>query len=105
MWRWRLAGGLLSGVVTQEIGKKTFVRFGCYECHGREAQGGGLNGPRFAPDPVPFSVELTYVRHPLGEKPPYTDKVVSDKDLADIYAYLKSRPQPPPVSSIPILKH
>jgi mono/diheme cytochrome c family protein len=35
--------------------------------------------------------------------PPYTTKVVSDQDLADIYTYLKSLPPPPPASSIPLL--
>jgi len=88
-----------------ENGKKVFARFGCYECHGREAQGGGLNGPRLAPNPVPLSVLQSYVRQPQGEMPPYTDKVVSDKDLADIYAFLQSQSQPPGVKTIPILKH
>src|SRR5690242_9706154 len=78
-----------------ENGKKLFARFGCYECHGREAQGGGLNGPRLAPNPVPLSVLQSYVRQPQGEMPPYTDKVVSDKDLADIYAFLQFQSQPP----------
>src|SRR5262252_7289244 len=72
-----------------ENGKKLFAKYGCYECHGREAQGGGYNGPRLAPDPVPFSVLQSYIRHPAGELPPYTEKVVSDKDLADIYAFLR----------------
>jgi cytochrome c1 len=36
--------------------------------------------------------------------PPYTAKVVSDKDLADIYAFLKSVKEPAPVDSIPLLK-
>ena len=88
-----------------ENGKKLFAKYGCYECHGREAQGGGYNGPRLAPDPVPFSVVQSYIRHPQGEMPPYTEKVVSDKDLADIYAFLRSQPEPPPVKSIPILNH
>ena len=88
-----------------ENGKKLFAKYGCYECHGREAQGGGYNGPRLAPDPVPFSVVQSYIRHPQGEMPPYTEKVVSDKDLADIYAFLRSQPEPPPVKSFPILNH
>jgi mono/diheme cytochrome c family protein len=88
-----------------ENGKKLFAKFGCYECHGREAQGGGLNGPRLAPDPFPLPFVLSYVRHPLAEMPPYTEKVLSDRELADIYAFLQSRPQPPSTKSIPILKH
>jgi hypothetical protein len=35
--------------------------------------------------------------------PPYTAKVASDADLADIRAFLASLPAPPPLSSIPIL--
>jgi len=85
-------------------GKQLFARYGCYECHGREAQGGGLNGPRLAPDPFPFVAFQQFVRHPQGEMPPFTTKVVPDKDLVDIYAFLSSQPQPPPVSSIPILR-
>lgn len=92
-------------VANAENGKKLFAKYGCYECHGREAQGGGLNGPRLAPDPLPFPFVLSYVRHPLAEMPPYTDKVISDKDLADIYAFLQTRPQPPSTKTIPILKH
>jgi hypothetical protein len=36
--------------------------------------------------------------------PPYTAKVLSDQDLADIYAYLMSIPPPPAIDSIPLLK-
>jgi len=36
--------------------------------------------------------------------PPYTSKVVSDADLADIYAFLQARPQPPALDSIQLLK-
>jgi hypothetical protein len=35
--------------------------------------------------------------------PPYTSKVVSDAELGDIYAFLKSIRQPPQVKSIPLL--
>jgi cytochrome c1 len=45
-----------------------------------------------------------YVRKPLGEMPPYTAKVVSDQELADIYAFLQSRPRPPAAKSSPLLK-
>ena len=46
---------------------------------------------------------LSYVRKTTGEMPPYTTKVLSDRDLADIYAFLESLPKPAPVSSIPLL--
>ena len=34
--------------------------------------------------------------------PPYTAKVVPEKDLADLYAFLKSLPQPKPAKEIPL---
>jgi len=85
-------------------GKQLFVKYGCYECHGREAQGSVMTGPRLGPKPIPFEVFVPYVRHPTREMPPFTDKVVSDKDLADIYAFLQSRPQPPASGTSPLLK-
>ena len=87
-----------------ENGKRVFNKIGCYECHGREGQGSTRTGPRIAPDPVPFDVLASYVRKPRGEMPPYTAKVVSDMDLADIYAFLQSRPHPPTAKAIPLLK-
>jgi hypothetical protein len=36
--------------------------------------------------------------------PLYTAKVVSDQDLTDIYAFLKSVPPPKAVADIPLLK-
>ena len=85
-------------------GRKLFVQDGCYECHGREAQGSLLLGPRLGPDPLPLEAIMGYVRKPTGEMPPYTDKVISDQELADIHAFLESLPQPPRANSIPILK-
>jgi mono/diheme cytochrome c family protein len=87
-----------------ENGKRIFARNGCYECHGREGQGSNMTGPRIAPDPVPFDVLTRYVRKPTGEMPPYTAKVVSDQELADIYAFLQSRPHPPAAKDNPLLK-
>jgi mono/diheme cytochrome c family protein len=97
------AGSAPSG--NAQNGRKLFVSYGCYECHDREGQGGAGTGPRLAPKPLPFAALSAYVRHPAGQMPPYTAKVVSDKDLADIYAFLLSIPQPPPVKSIPLLNN
>jgi mono/diheme cytochrome c family protein len=36
--------------------------------------------------------------------PPFTPKVVSDAQLADIYAFLRSLPPPPDPDTIPLLK-
>jgi|SRR5579872_3914016 len=97
-----LAGALLAQDGSAESGKKLFTKFGCYECHGYQGQGGGA-GAKLAPKPIAAAALIAYVRHPSGTMPPYTAKVASDAELTDIRAYLASVPAPPPVKSIPLL--
>jgi mono/diheme cytochrome c family protein len=85
-------------------GKAIYTADGCYECHGREAQGGAGTGPKLGPAPIPYSAFAYQVRSPRDQMPPYTSKVLSDAELADIYAFVQSLPQPPKVDSIPLLK-
>jgi ubiquinol-cytochrome c reductase cytochrome c subunit len=85
-------------------GRKLFVSFGCYQCHGYEAQGSSSTGPRLAPRPIAYAAFLKYVRHPTNQMPPFTAKVVTDAELTDVYAFLRSQPQPPDVATIPLLK-
>ena len=87
-----------------ENGKKLFTTVGCYQCHGREAQGSTATGPRLGPRPIAFAALSKYVRAPTGQMPPYTSKVISDTELTDIYAFLQARPQPPALESIQLLK-
>ena len=86
-----------------ENGKKIFTSYGCYQCHKYAAHGGGA-GPRLAPRPIAFQAFTRYIRKPTNQMPPYSEKLVTDKELADIYAFLLTIPAPPPVSSIPILQ-
>ena len=44
-----------------------------------------------------------YVRKPTGAMPAYTEKILSDKELTDIFAYLKSLPPAKAVKDIPLL--
>lgn len=85
-----------------ENGKKLFVSYGCWQCHGYEDQGGAA-GPRLAPRPLPFAGFSRYVRRPTNQMPPYTEKVVTDADRAHIYTFLQSRPAAKPAESIPLL--
>jgi len=85
-------------------GRKLFVSDGCYQCHGYEAQGSTATGPRLGPRPISFAAFSRYVRQPTGQMPPYTSRIVSDTDLAHIYAFLQALPEPPAVQSIPLLK-
>jgi mono/diheme cytochrome c family protein len=83
-------------------GKTLFMKYGCYQCHGTQGQG-TTAGARLAPKPLALPALITYVRAPKGQMPPYTNKVVSDAELADIRAYLASIAEPPPAKSIPLL--
>ena len=85
-------------------GKKLFTSYGCFECHGHQAEGTSVGGPRLGPNPMSFPAFSRYTRQPTGQMPPFTIKVTSDADLADIYAFLQSLPQPPKADSIPALK-
>jgi mono/diheme cytochrome c family protein len=85
-----------------QIGATLFYRDGCFECHANEGQG-GTQGPRIGPNPIPYARFAWYVRNPTGEMPPYTTRVMSDQELADVYAFLRARPQPPPLDDIALL--
>jgi ubiquinol-cytochrome c reductase cytochrome c subunit len=76
-----------------EKGRLGFVKVGCAQCHGREAQGSPTTGPRLGPGGLPYAAFARYVRAPRLQMPPYTEKVLSDADLADLYAFVQSRPK------------
>jgi mono/diheme cytochrome c family protein len=85
-------------------GQSLFMRYGCYECHGNEGQGSTQTaGSRIGPIQIAFPPFVAYVRQPSAQMPPYAAKAVSDADLADIYAFLLSRPQSASAKSIPLL--
>src|SRR5579863_5642970 len=85
-----------------EAGKRLFVRDGCYQCHGYAGQG-SIAGARLAPPVLNAEGMTRYIRRPTGGMPAFSEKVVSDQDVADIYAYLKTVPPPKPVKDIPLL--
>ena len=76
-----------------ERGRQTFVRVGCYQCHGREAQGAST-GPRLGPNPLPRAVFARAVRTPRNDMPPYSVKILSDRELEDVYVFVTARPAP-----------
>jgi mono/diheme cytochrome c family protein len=85
-----------------ETGKRLFMRDGCYECHGILGQGANGYGPRIGPDPISMQGIKNYIRKPSGNMPPYAAKIVSDQDVADIHAYLKSVVRPVDIKNIPL---
>ena len=83
-------------------GKAAFLRVGCYTCHGYEGQ--GVPGKKIAPNPLPYPAFSSFVRTSPGEMPTFTAQVLPDQDLADIYAYLRSKPASPNAANIPLLQ-
>src|SRR5437762_14244526 len=84
-----------------ENGKKLFMERGCFQCHNTLAQGG--DGPRLAPRPISFPAFMKELRQPRDQMPPYTAKMMPDKEVTDIYAFLMTIPAPPDVNSILLL--
>ena len=84
-------------------GKRLFERNGCYQCHGYWGQG-GVAGPRLAQTRLPFAAFSAFVRNPpSGSMPPFRPKAMPDQELADVYAYVKSIPEPKSAKDIPLL--
>jgi mono/diheme cytochrome c family protein len=86
-------------------GKKIYLHQLCHTCHGTVGQGGDRgSGPRIYPNPFPYQAFLAQVRKPRQGMPPYSEKNVSDQDVADMYHYLFSTKPSPAAKDIPLLK-
>lgn len=85
-------------------GKKLFETIGCFECHGFAGQGGGA-GPKLVDPVTPFEAFVVQLRTPRQQMPPYTARVLSQQQAADIYAHLLTIPKSPDASTIPLLRN
>ncbi len=87
-------------------GKRLYLAVGCFLCHGRAGQGGALNGPApiLARTAMPFDGFKGQLRQPSNEMPAYADMVMSDQQIADIYAFVQSLPGPRPTQDMAIFK-
>jgi mono/diheme cytochrome c family protein len=85
-------------------GRHDFQDFGCSACHGTTGSGGGWQGPKLAPDPIPFEAFLAQLREPVSKMPRYSTTVLSDREAADLYAYLRGVPKGKSASQIKILQ-
>jgi mono/diheme cytochrome c family protein len=84
-------------------GKRIFFADGCRYCHGTTGAGGGIAGPRLAPNPLPFEGVKAKVRTASGRMPVYSAAVLKDSEIADIVAYLQSIPNGKEAKDIPLL--
>jgi mono/diheme cytochrome c family protein len=73
-------------------GKRVYLATGCFTCHGRAGQGGAYNGPApvLAKTALPFEGFKMQLRNPSNDMPAYSEPVMSDKEIADIYAFLQT---------------
>src|ERR1700760_2395240 len=86
-----------------ENGKRLYMRDGCWECHTTVGMGGGNAGPQIAPNPLPIEGIVAELRHPRLAMPQYSEKVISDAEIADIHAFLMTIPAGPKAKDIPAL--
>ena len=70
-------------------------------------QGGAYNSPApiLAHTALPFDGFKGQVRNPINDMPAYSEAVLSDKDIADIYAFVESLPGPRSPKDFPILNN
>ena len=85
-----------------EKGRIAFVKNGCWQCHGYEGQGGSA-GLKLARTQLPLEAVEAFVRNTNGAMPPFSEKILSKEDLADIYAFISAQPVPADPKTIPLL--
>ena len=85
-----------------ENGKKLYVTYFCWSCHGSNGRAGGT-APAIAPSTRSGEDLIKYIRKPRGAMPPYTSKSISDREIADIAAFLRTIPKDPDPKTIPLL--
>jgi len=83
-------------------GKEIFLNYTCYGCHGFSGQNGP--GARLVPMRMTESGFINYVRNPrTRQMPSYSVKVLADRQLGDVYAYIKTLPPSRSAKDIPEL--
>lgn len=86
-------------------GKRLYLADGCFECHGRAGQGGNFNypTPALAQIELPEESFIAFIRQAPNDMPSFSTDVLSDKDAADIFAFLRSLPGAKSGKDIPAL--
>jgi mono/diheme cytochrome c family protein len=76
-----------AGSATENPGERVYEA-NCRRCHGQEGRGA------VAPSLIPFDWSdeeaLDLIRHPVCDMPPVPESAVSDAEVAQIVAYLKT---------------
>src|SRR6185295_9695818 len=83
-----------------QTGKELYAKYSCYACHGYDGHGGA--GARLVPLRMNLPGFTAYIKNPR-QMPPYTAKVLSDAQAADLWAFIKAMPESPAADKIPLL--
>lgn len=88
-----------------ERGKKVFIDHNCHSCHGTHGQGGGRGSEPTIPAGYPWQGFLNQMRKPRLDMPAYEEKLVSNQDVADMFAYFSSLKAAPAAKDVPQLRN
>ncbi len=80
--------------IDAEAGRQVWLRQECIDCHGDNAEGD--RGPALAGTGLTYDAVLLQVRTGAGRMPDFTAEEVSDIEVQQIYAWLRSLPPPTP---------
>jgi mono/diheme cytochrome c family protein len=86
-------------------GARIYVAVGCFTCHGRAGQGGAFNyaTPALAKIQWPVEAFRAFLRIGVNDMPAYAKDVLSDQQVADIHAFLRSLPGSRSPADFPLL--
>jgi mono/diheme cytochrome c family protein len=86
-------------------GRRVYLADGCFTCHGRAGQGGAMNypAPAIAKLEMPVESFVSFLRDAPNDMPAYSTEVLSDKEAADIHAFLQSLPGRKAAKDFPLL--
>jgi len=76
------------GRAAEDPGEPVYDR-SCRRCHGPEGRGTS-QGPSLIPFNWSYEKALELIRHPLCDMPPFPETDLSDAEVAQIVAYLKT---------------
>ena len=81
-------------------GKRLHLTDGCFTCH-------AFNGPApsLAKTDMPFDGFKAQLRDPANDMPAYSAAVLSDQEIADMYAFVQSLPGARSAKDISILNN
>jgi len=107
---WLVVVALSGGAFAEDAGdaangKQVYMQLRCFTCHGRVGQGGAFNypAPALAGLELPVEAFQAFLREPPNDMPAYSTAVLSDKDAADMWAFLHALPGRKPAKDFPLL--